>query len=81
MHWNCSDGIINPQIFQQVDSQNDQYTGDAAKQDCARRSDPIAGASNCDEPGKESVCGVARVPLFCHHVAVKDGAEPGCACG
>ena len=76
-----ADGIVNSQIFQQVDSEDHNHSRDAAEQDRAGWADPVAGASDGHEPGEEAVGGVARIPLFGHEVAVNDGGESGRASG
>src|ERR1700730_15473281 len=76
---NRAEGIINSHPFQQFNSQDDQYSRDASKQHCAGRTDPVAGAGNCNQPGQKTVCGKAGIPLLGHQVAVDDRSETGSA--
>ena len=64
VNWHRADGIVNAQPFQEVDAQDDENSSDAAEQDRTRRTDPVAGASNRDQPSQKSVRRVARVPFL-----------------
>src|SRR6185437_1774346 len=87
MYRDRTDGIVNSQPFQQVDSQDDEDSRDSAKKDRSRRADPIARASDRNESCQKPVSSKACVPLLGHKVTVNNGGQSrracreGCICG
>src|SRR5690348_8514977 len=81
MYRYCAYGIINSQPFKGVDADDDQHPSDSAQKDCASGTDPVARASNRNQPSQKSVGGVTGIPRFHFEVAIQYRGETSGACG
>ena len=57
-----ADGIVDAEVFQQIDAVDDDDAGNAAEDNRAGRADPVAGAGDGDQAGEEAVDGEAARP-------------------